>query len=1047
MSGSSLKILQWNANGIGNKKMELKELLVRLGIHVALLQETKLGPASRDPVFPGYTTIRVDRPSGGGGGLLALIRKDVPFTHTTAATRAFLPVDDVMEIQTLNLRIGGSDYGLANLYLPPSSSCPGGYTPDFSRLPGAFGAIQKYLVLGDFNAHHPSWYFSQAGDSRGDQLLDQLEGLVVLNCPFSPTRLPFSADYHPTSPDVSLASPRMGLGAQWAVHHDLSSDHLPIVVEVPTSTPIRPRRRKAFTNFKKAQWREYTAMVEGELADLDPMAFPSTDAAAKRFTTAVLAASNRFVPAGRIRKFVPLFSREVRLLLRERKHLRRQPQTPETMARLGDLSGEIGRRFREDAQLRWAETLASVDHRTSPSKFWKLVRSLHSRFVGDPDTHEAILPTPSSPIPSPKGQANLLVNHFAGISRLPHRPSDRLTQRRLDSLPRDSAPEAEFSTSQVWDAIRGSGHSTATGPDGVAYAHLKNLGPCGVRFLTGLFNRSLRFNSIPSLWKQASIIPLLKPGKPPNHAGSYRPISLLCTASKILERLVLNKITPLLPLSPTQHGFRALHSTTSLLTCLSQSILEGLNHGKPALRSLVAAIDLSKAFDTVPRYSLVSKLLDTDLPPYCKRWLANFVAGRQSHVSYNGTKSKTRMFQNGVPQGAVLSPSLFNFFLHDLPTPHSPHVNIYSYADDLTVLVRHPLVGEAENGLQVYLCQLEEWLTSNRMVASPQKSSVTLITPFNREYRVEPRVTLLGVTLPVLPYTKILGVTYDRGMTFRQHALEVNARARSRLNTLKALSSTEFGHSKESQVALYRQFVRPVLEYACPAWTPDLAQTHLEMLQRTQNAALRIATGCVRSTPTAHLHAETKVLPLKPHVDMRGVQCFAAASRQDHPLHTLHLAVGTRRQIHTTPSAHFRALRAQIPPLPPQRKESSWIHEFFVSKALSDAAPNSSLGEVPPPIASDELSLPRRCRVDLARLRCGHHLSLRSYENRLRTEVDPNCRWCGSSPETVSHIFQECPTLAGARADRGITGPRALWSNPALSLDFLRSIGLLQNPQ
>ena len=64
----SLKILQWNANGLGNKVMEFKELLARLGIHVALLQETKLRPLSKTPSFPGYTPIRVDRPSGDGGG-------------------------------------------------------------------------------------------------------------------------------------------------------------------------------------------------------------------------------------------------------------------------------------------------------------------------------------------------------------------------------------------------------------------------------------------------------------------------------------------------------------------------------------------------------------------------------------------------------------------------------------------------------------------------------------------------------------------------------------------------------------------------------------------------------------------------------------------------------------------------------------------------------------------------------------------------------------------------------------------------------------------
>ena len=91
------------------------------------------------------------------------------------------------------------------------------------------------------------------------------------------------------------------------------------------------------------------------------------------------------------------------------------------------------------------------------------------------------------------------------------------------------------------------------------------------------------------------------------------------------------------------------------------------------------------------------------------------------------------------------------------------------------------------------------------------------------------------------------------GMTFRPHSQEVIARAKPRLNVMKALPSTTFGHQKEAQTALYKQFIRPVLEYASPAWCPDLAPSHMSALQRTQNAALRVATGFTRSSPIPHL--------------------------------------------------------------------------------------------------------------------------------------------------------------------------------------------------
>ena len=404
------------------------------------------------------------------------------------------------------------------------------------------------------------------------------------------------------------------------------------------------------------------------------------------------------------------------------------------------------------------------------------------------------------------------------------------------------------------------------------------------------------------------------------------------------------------------------------------------------------------------------------------------------------------MFPNGISQDAVLSPSLFNLFMSDIPSPQIPGVSIFSYADDLTILSQHPVVDTAADHLQQYIHRLEEWLTTNRMSVSPQKSSLTLITPFTWEYRAEPRVTLQGSPIPVLPSTKILGVTLDRGLTFRDHISEVSARARSRLNVMKALSSTTFGHSKESLTALYKQYVRPVLSYGSMAWAPDLAQSHMQVLQRTQNAALRIATGCVRSTPVAHLHAETKVLPIRDHLDMRSTQAYAAAADPGHPLHGLHHPVDTRRHLHSTPASHYGSLRTLIPPPPERRTELSWIHQYFVTRSLDGAPSNSLLGDSPPSISSDETMLPRADRVHLARLRCGHHPALLSYECRLRPETDPTCRWCGVTPESLSHLMQECRHLEAERTAVGITHTRDLWNIPSLSLDFLRAAGVVQDP-
>ena len=73
-----------------------------------------------------------------------------------------------------------------------------------------------------------------------------------------------------------------------------------------------------------------------------------------------------------------------------------------------------------------------------------------------------------------------------------------------------------------------------------------------------------------------------------------------------------------------------------------------------------------------------------------KRWLATFLSGRHNHVSYGGRSSNIRNFSNGVPQGSVLSPSLFSLYMHDIPAPHTPNIHIASYADDITITCTHP---------------------------------------------------------------------------------------------------------------------------------------------------------------------------------------------------------------------------------------------------------------------------------------------------------------------------------------------------------------------
>ena len=136
-----------------------------------------------------------------------------------------------------------------------------------------------------------------------------------------------------------------------------------------------------------------------------------------------------------------------------------------------------------------------------------------------------------------------------------------------------------FSTDLVRRAIKSCRNSKAFGPDKLSIFHLKNLGHRAIEYITALFNLSVTTCQIPAIWKSSLIIPIPKPGKDTSVGTSYRPISLLCPAAKVLESLpTINKyVQP----APDQHGFRPDYSTTSTLLKMTTDVAMGFNQWKP----------------------------------------------------------------------------------------------------------------------------------------------------------------------------------------------------------------------------------------------------------------------------------------------------------------------------------------------------------------------------------------------------------------------------------------------------------------------------------
>ena len=165
-----------------------------------------------------------------------------------------------------------------------------------------------------------------------------------------------------------------------------------------------------------------------------------------------------------------------------------------------------------------------------------------------------------------------------------------------------------------------------------------------------MYNIALNTNSVPYLWKHATILSVPKPNKDHNNGINYQRISLLSPIAKTLEKTLLPYITENIPIISHQYGFKHKHSTHTALHNICNQIIKSFNNPRPPKRTVTVVLDMSKVFDTVNVHKLIHKLTLTNIPNIIIKLTVNYIKG-QACTQYNGTLSKLKRINNGVPQG------------------------------------------------------------------------------------------------------------------------------------------------------------------------------------------------------------------------------------------------------------------------------------------------------------------------------------------------------------------------------------------------------------
>lgn len=298
-----------------------------------------------------------------------------------------------------------------------------------------------------------------------------------------------------------------------------------------------------------------------------------------------------------------------------------------------------------------------------------------------------------------------------------------------------------------------------------------------------IFNCSLHQKCFPSAWKLSNVVPIPKSSK------DFRPISLLSFPSKVLEKIVLNKI--IIPIacdkfSPHQYGFipRSFTGTTAATLSIRLNALNKITSHGGYVRCL--AIDFYKAFDRVSHYQLLKSAdLTFHLPHNILQWLSSYLNNRKQRVTFgNNEHTEWKSCTSGVPQGSVLGPFLFCMLINSFKTV-SDRSSFALYADDLTIL-HHVPPGETDD-IAKEMDNLSLWCARNKMCVNPLKCRVI---NFSLSLRYFDTIYINNTLVSEVHSLKLLGVIFTSNFKHCDHARMILAKCATGMAAVRKLKQS-----------------------------------------------------------------------------------------------------------------------------------------------------------------------------------------------------------------------------------------------------------------
>lgn len=717
------------------------------------------------------------------------------------------------------------------------------------------------IIAGDFNLHHPMWQATSEADSASNRWVDwiTLNDMLLASTPDIAT--------HERGNTIDLVFTTNNTSITNSASENIGSDHELLdwtLYRDPVEFELPPQPIAGF-NYSKANWERFTNELKARCEHITPPRSMKTNGnilrshkTADKFACTLVelleqsldASTPRLrITARSKRWWTPQLKAQKRRLRVTRGRAKRFP-TAQNLREREDSNKEYAKAIQEAKSTTWNNWLSQL----KGADIWTALKYIKPR-------------APVSVMPALRiddSYAKTFPDQIDELYRslFPHVAPSTQRAKKVTPDPR----WVKIRSREIRSALREASPNKAPGPDGIktkAITMAWKVRPFR-KLLRSLLSFCLDVGYHPKCFRRGVAVILPKPRRDLTLARSYRPITLLSTLGKVLEKIVQKRLTVLTEtlLPAEQYGGRHGYSAVDAVGKLCHDIEYNMKRSKV---TSILAIDIQGAFDNVHRDTLLNTMQEMNLPTAVQNWVYYFMRGRRTSLVVDGKRTTERKTVTGIPQGSPISPLLFLIYTTPL---YSIIKNlggkVIGFIDDITIYVKGSRQVENTNRLSEILQKCHEW-TQSAHAAIDFGDKLGFMHVSQKKVVIKRSRRLLlpgGERRQATPTLKLLGVTLDAQLKFGAHAADIIARGKKALNIVRRLGGVTRGVTGGAMRNLYKACVRTILEYAGHLWHSKITKSAVAELQRIQNAALRSILGAYQQTAIDSLHRDTELVPL-----------------------------------------------------------------------------------------------------------------------------------------------------------------------------------------